>query len=139
VARSAPSWTRWGEPGWWERYWDDVRPRIVLVRVRSGRFDLRWGMPLWALEESLRFALLALPWLSYGRRRLGAGRERQPTRSSRSARSPGEAPSRPPWGTLLALLEGQGEGLLRLGRGEPFVLVEAAEGDQQVLIEITQY
>lgn len=62
----------WEEPAWWERYLEDVRPRLVLLRLRIDRVDVRWGVPLWALEESLRFVVLTLPWIFYGARRLPA-------------------------------------------------------------------
>ena len=45
---------RWGDPGWWARYWDDVRPRLLWLRIDADKVRIRWGMPEWALEESLR-------------------------------------------------------------------------------------
>jgi hypothetical protein len=139
-ARALPEWLpHWEEPGWWDRYWHDVRPRLVLVRVHVDRFRLRWGMPLWALEESLRFALLALPWIAYGWRWLPARWRSELARPDRRARIVLESPDRVPWAALVALLEGHGEGMLRLESGEPFVLVEAGDGEQRVQVEITQF
>lgn len=128
----------WEEPGWWERYLEDVRPRLVLLRLRIDRVDVRWGVPLWALEESLRFVVLTLPWLFYGARRLPARWRGPLVRSKRMARWSTERSQRPPWHALVALLEGYGDGMLRLERGEPFVLVEAGADGRRVLIEITQ-
>src|SRR5690554_7091706 len=36
---------------------DEVRPRFVLLRVRSSSANITWGMPLWAAEEIVAFAL----------------------------------------------------------------------------------
>jgi hypothetical protein len=137
--RALPEWLPpWDEPGWWDRYWRDVRPRMLLLRIRALRFDLRWGVPLWAIEESLRFALLVLPWVAYGWRWIPERWRTELARPGRRARIVIEPTDRPPWPALLALLEGHGEGMLRLEPGEPFVLVEARDAGQRVLVEITQ-
>jgi hypothetical protein len=126
----------WDDPGFWQRYWEDVRPRFLVVQLRAERVRLRWGMPLWVVEELLRFGLLALPWVAYGWRVLPRPWRDELARPDRRWRVELEGPRWPPWPALVALLEGHGEGMLRLPPGEPFVLVEAGE---DVRIEISQY
>ncbi len=36
---------------------DEVRPRFVLLRVRTDSAKITWGMPLWAAEEIVAFLL----------------------------------------------------------------------------------
>jgi hypothetical protein len=129
---------QWDDPAWWSRYWDDVRPRFVLVRIRAERIHLRWGMPLWAVEESLRLVLLALPWVAYAWRWLPERWRAELARPDRRIRIAIEPTTRPPWHTLVALLQGHGEGMLRMERGLPFVQVEAASGRGLVHVEVTQ-
>lgn len=62
-------------------YLDDVRPRIVVLRLRADKVNLAWGMPLWAAEEIVAFLLGAAALMKAGlplaphawRARLGAG------------------------------------------------------------------
>jgi hypothetical protein len=138
--RPLPAWVpRWEESAWWERYWQDVRPRLVLVRIKVERIDIRWGVPLWALEESLRFVLLTLPWVAYGWRWLPPRWRSELARPERRARIAIEPTTTPPWSSFVALLEGYGDGMLRLESGEPFVSVEAGDGGKRVFVEITQF
>lgn len=127
---------RWDDPGYWARFLDDLRPRFVVVRIRSGRLGLRWGVPLWAVEESLRFVLLALPWLAYAWRAAPERWRREPSRPGRRHRV--VPPARAPWGALHALLEGHGRGVLRMDPGVPFVHVEAKGGAERIVVEVTQ-
>lgn len=128
----------WGDPGFWTRAWDDLRPRFVLVRLEVGRLRLRWGAPLWPFEESLRFGLLTLPWIAYAWRRLPSRWRTELARPERPARILLEPPANAPWPALSALLEGHGEGLLRLPSGEPFVQIDVRDRKDAVRIEITQ-
>ncbi|MFU8887292.1 MAG: hypothetical protein ACNA8N_01675 [Trueperaceae bacterium] len=136
-----PNAPRWGEVDWWVRYLDDVRPRLLWLRLEADKVRIRWGVPVWALEESLRALLLLGPWVLWFARHLpiktrakasgewGRGRFRLDLDLSGE---PGPAP----WHTAVALLEGAGEGMLRLPSGEPFVHVEAGDG---VRIQIVSY
>lgn len=136
-----PNAPRWGEVDWWVRYLDDVRPRLLWLRLEADKVRIRWGVPVWALEESLRALLLLGPWVLWIARHLpiktrakasgewGRGRFRLDLDLSGE---PGPAP----WHTAVALLEGAGEGMLRLPSGEPFVHVEAGDG---VRIQIVSY
>lgn len=128
----------WGDPRFWERAWDDLRPRFVLVRLEAGRVRLRWGVPLWPIEETLRFTLLVLPWLAYAWQWAPRAWRDELARPGRRARFVLEPPVRAPWPALEALLDGHGEGLLRLPSGEPFVQIQARDSDDAVRIEITQ-
>ena len=40
-----------------ETYLQEIRPRLLTVRLKAGRVDLRWFVPSWAFEEPLRFLL----------------------------------------------------------------------------------
>jgi hypothetical protein len=128
----------WGDPRFWERVWDDLRPRFVLVRLEVGRRRLRWGVPLWPFEETLRFGLLALPWFAYAWQWAPRAWRQELAREGRRARFVIEPPVRVPWPALEALLDGHGEGLLRLPSGEPFVQIIARDREDAVRIEITQ-
>ena len=129
---------RWDDPGYWERYLDDLKPRFVLVRIEAGRVRLRWGVPLWPFEETLRFGLLLLPWLAWAWQWAPRAWREELARPERRARFVLEPPVRPPWTALEALLDGHGEGLLRLPSGEPFVQIEASDREEGVRIEIKQ-
>lgn len=131
-------WPRVDDPAFWARYWDDVRPRIVLLRVRVERVSIRWATPLWAFEETLRFLLLLLPWIGYAWRWLPRRWRDELARDDRRARFVIEPPAAVPWHALEALLDGHGEGLLRLPSGEPFVLVDVGSGSTHVHVEVTQ-
>ncbi len=129
---------RWGDPGFWERAWDDLRPRFVLVRFEVGRRRFRWGVPLWPFEETLRFGLLVLPWLAFAWQWAPRHWREELARPGRKARFVIEPPIKPPWTALEALLDGHGEGLLRLPSGEPFVQIVASDRTDAVRIELTQ-
>lgn len=106
---------RWGDPEWWRQSWIEGRPRLLAMDVRVQRFRLRWAMPAWALEESLRGAALLALWGGYALARF-APRQRQHAALRRWL--PGA-----PWGALLVLLEGVGEGVLALPHREPLLQV----------------
>ncbi len=38
-------------------YLDDVRPRFLVLRVRADKANIIWGVPLWAAEEIVAFAV----------------------------------------------------------------------------------
>lgn len=131
-------WPNWGDPAFWQRAWDDLRPRFVLVRLEVGTFKLRWGVPLWPFEETLRFGLLALPWAAYAWQLAPRRWRDELAREGRKARCVLEPPTRAPWPALEALLDGHGEGMLRLPSGEPFVQIDVHDRAEAVRIEITQ-
>ncbi len=128
----------WGERAAWEHLWADLRPRFVVVRLEIGRRRFRWGVPLWPFEETLRFGLLALPWVAYTWQWAPARWRAELARPERRARFVVEPPLGVPWSALEALLDGHGEGMLHLPRGEPFIEIEAGDRDGDVRIEITQ-
>ncbi len=128
----------WSDVTYWEAVWDDLRPRFVVVRVDVGAWHLRWAVPLWPFEELLRFGLLALPWVAYAWQWAPASWRQELARPERRARFVVEPPLRAPWPALEALLDGHGEGLLRLPSGSPFIQIEAADGEGAVRIEISQ-
>ena len=129
---------RWGDPDFWVAAWDDLRPRFVLLRLEVGRIRLRWGSPLWPFEETLRFGLLALPWVAYAWQWMPRAWRDELARPGRRARFVIEPPVGPPWSALEALLDGHGEGMLRLPSGEPFVQIDVIDRAERVRIEITQ-
>jgi hypothetical protein len=132
---------RWGDAAWWARAWDDARPRLLWLRLDADRFRIRWGMPVWALEESLRAVFLLGPWVLWFARHLPlawrsgmSGRVRR-ARFRLAIDLSGE-PGPAPWAAGRALLEGAGEGMLRLPPGEPYVHIEAG---RDVRIEIVAW
>lgn len=116
-------------------YLDDIRPRFLLLRVRADRAHFVWGVPLWALEEIVAFALGAVAFLSLLRPVLPAGWLSRlgdlPVLAS-SAPAPEEA--RPTLGELLRLADelagGSLQNVLRIPPGESYLLVNA--GDTRV-------
>jgi hypothetical protein len=127
-----------GWDGAWERWWEDLRPRFVRLTLRVGRRSIRWWAPLWPFEETLRFGLLALPWIAYAWRRAPPAWRGSRAGSGRDQRGSSEPLAGAPWSALEALLAGHGQGLLRLPPGEPFVQIEAGDRHGAVRIEITQ-
>ena len=136
-----PQAPRWHEPDWWARYWDDARPQLLWLRLEAGKVRIRWGVPVWALEESLRAVFLLGPWVLWFARHLPIKPRSRAVGEFRRGRlrlaldlsgEPGPAP----WHTVRALLEGTGEGMLRLPSGEPFVHIEAG---RDVNIRIVSY
>lgn len=118
------AWPRWQDPDWWRAYARDVRPRLLLLHVRADKVHLRWAVPVWALEETLRAVLLVGPWALWVAR--CAPRPWRARWRGRVGSLPfdltGPAGT-PPWPALRVLLEGQG-GWFDLPEGEPFVHVE---------------
>jgi len=132
---------RGGDAAWWARAWDDARPRLLWLRLDADRFRIRWGMPVWALEESLRAVFLLGPWVLWFARHLPASLRRGMSGRVRRARFRFEIdlsgePGPAPWAAGRALLEGAGEGMLRLPPGEPYVHIEAG---RDVRIEIVSW
>lgn len=128
-------------------YWEDIRPRIVLLRVRTGSINIVWGVPLWAIEEVIAFAVgaallvrAALPLLPPSWR----DRAGEPLRklgvfslswqanaelheegiAQADARS--SAAARDVYALLNEFAGGSLSGLLRLPPGEPYVKVAAS-------------
>jgi hypothetical protein len=129
---------RWDDVGWWARYWDDVVPRFVVLRLHVDRFRFGWFVPLWAIEETLRCLILLLPWGLYVTRRIVPAWGTTTLRPKPGFTISIDGPARAPWRALAALLDGHGEGLLRLRRGESLVLVEAVDAGRRVTVEIKQ-
>lgn len=138
-------------------YLDEVRPRFVVLRLRAGKVNFTWGLPLWAAEEVAAFALgcaallqSVLPlapasWRSRLNTRLNtgitvAGREVRLGAPNRAENTNHAAPH-----TGAALLEvlrtidglagGSLRDVLRLPPGEPYVKVRTGD----TLIEIAAY
>lgn len=134
-------------------YLDEVRPRFVVLRLRAGKADFSWGVPLWAAEEVAALVLggvalmkAALPLAPAAwRTRLStgitvAGREVRLGAPNRAENTNHAAPH-----TGAALLEvlrtidglagGSLRDVLRLPPGEPYVQVRT--GDTH--IEIAAY
>ena len=42
-------------------YLNELRPRLLAVRIRADKVNLRWWVPAWAIEESIRFVLRLAP------------------------------------------------------------------------------
>lgn len=116
---------RLSDPAWWRAYVRDVRPRMMLLQVRAERIHVRWGVPVWALEETLRAVLLVGPWaLWVARCAPKSWRTGWHGAVGSVAFDLRGAAGTPPWPALRALLEQQG-GWLDLPDGEPFVQIEA--------------
>ena len=45
------------DAGGFQAYLDELPPRLLTLRVDAGTVRLRWWLPMWAIEEPLRFAL----------------------------------------------------------------------------------
>ena len=43
-----------------QAYIQEIRPRILTVVIRHDRLKFRWFLPMWAIEEPLRFLLRTL-------------------------------------------------------------------------------
>lgn len=125
---------------------DEVRPRFVLLRVRTGSANITWGMPLWAAEEIVAFALGAaavvrtvLPLMPRAwRARLGHGMNINGRRVDFGLGYDGGTSS----GTLLELWRtvdsfagGSLRDVLRVPAGEPYVKVQTDD----TLIEIAAH
>ena len=127
-------------------YVDDVRPRFVVLRVRANNVNIIWGLPLWAAEEVVAFALGAAWLLKVGmpllpaavRGKLGAGI----TLAGREYRLTPADEMQPESGAVLELYRTVNElaggvlrSVLRVPPGQPYVQVSA--GDTHV--EIAAY
>jgi hypothetical protein len=100
---------------------DELRPRFVTLRLQTPKINVRWGMPLWAVEEILGFAVrlvllapYALPFLSETTRRRLADKAVLP-----------EA-QQAPLLLLDELFSNRGRELLKLPPGEVFVSIQTA-------------
>ena len=134
-------------------YLDEVRPRFVVLRLRTGKINVTWGLPLWAAEEVVAFVLggaalakAAVPLAPAAwRTRLGTGINVAGRAAPLVApnRSTGGHQATPDTGaslleilrTINALAGGSLRGVLRLPPGEPYVQVRT--GDTH--IEIAAY
>lgn len=116
------------DEGGWRDYLEELRPRFVGFRLVTGKVRIVWGVPLWALEETVSLLLRLLPLLPHLAPLL-PGRARRVV----SAWSGGASETLVP--ALEALLSQPWHDLLRLPSGEPLVSVETDE----VFIEIRQY
>jgi len=118
-------------------YLDELRLRLLIVRIEAGRVRLRWAVPTWAIEEPLRFLLRLIPValaIAPGatRRlvdRVGAARMVDPAPD-------GAARSGDLWRAVDRLFSEADRDLLRLPADLPFVDVETK--DVRVLIGQTR-
>lgn len=110
----------------WRSYLSELRPRFVTFRLVTGNVRLYWGVPLWALEQTVSLALRLLPLLPHLTPLLPA---RARPHLARWRGSQGALV-----GVLELLLSEPWHDLLRLPPGEPFVSVETDE----VFLEIRQ-
>lgn len=134
-------------------YLDEVRPRLVVLRLRASKINITWGVPLWAVEEVTALVLgcaalvkAALPlapaaWRTrlstgitvVGREiRLGAG---SATAGVHQIAPHAGASVLEVLRTIDALAGGSLRNVLRLPPGEPYVMVRT--GDTH--IEIAAY
>ncbi len=114
-------------------YLGEIRPRFVVLRLRSGKANITWGVPLWAAEEVLGFALgvaallnalapRALTRFGAGGVRAEAGNSPQNTTAALLAA----------WRTLNALAGGSLRDVLRVPPGEAYLEVRAANTHIQI-------
>ncbi len=122
-------------------YLDDVRPRLLVLRVRARGRHIVWAAPLWPFEQLLAVAL-GLALLAPGALRYLPGRLRSSLGSALAGNAGADAAAvlgREAPGTLLARLEllaGGGLGdALRLPPGEPYLRIHTDEAD----IDLTAY
>lgn len=128
-------------------YLDEIRPRVLMLRVKAEKVKIAWAVPLWALEEVVAFALgaaalltVALPLLpTAARRRLEAGvRVGGQQFDFGIAQGDSEAPAtrRETLWRIYELMNDYAGGslrdVLRVPAGEPYVKVDA----QGALVEI---
>lgn len=102
-------------------YLEELRLRLLFVRIQAGRVNLRWWVPTWAIEEPIRFLLRLLPLLRalapaasrrvLARISLPVGGEDLPTSASL-------------WTTFDALFSEHDRDLLALPHDVPFVDVQ---------------
>mgnify|MGYP007055517464 CR=1 FL=1 len=112
-------------------YLGEVRPRFVMLRLRTEKVNISWGVPLWAAEEVLGFALGVAALLNAlaprALNRFGAG-------SALGVRVESDNAPRPTttaalleaWRTLNALAGGSLRDVLRVPPGEAYLEVRAA-------------
>lgn len=106
-------------------YLDDLRPRLLTLRLRVKGLHLRWAIPLWAVEEIVLFALKLAPLLPVLARYTPGYARRNPSPDF------GEFDIA---GFLIGLLSEEGRNTLRLPPDRAFVVVETRDA----LIEIGQ-
>lgn len=134
------------------QYLDEIRPRFVVLRLRTDGANITWGAPLWAAEEVLGFmlgtaalmkALLPLTPRAW-RQRLNQGLEiagrTVPLMSPAAEVAYVERPSTTAalaeaWRTIDSLAGGALRDMLRIPLGEPYVEVRAGD----TLVEIATY
>lgn len=119
-------------------YLDEVRPRLVVLRVRADKVRITWGVPLWAAEEVAGFLLGAAALLNAAlplaplawRRRLAQGitvRGRQLKLEHVVARPNEGASALELFRTIDALAGGSLRDVLRVPAGEPYVNVRTGD------------
>ena len=111
----------------WRSYLEELRPRFVIFRLATGRVRIFWGVPLWALEQTVSLALRLLPLLPHLTPLLPARVRPQLARWGGGSQSALIA-------ALELLLSEPWHDLLRLPPGEPFVSIETDD----VFLEIRQ-
>ncbi len=120
-------------------YLDELRPRVLVLRVRAGRVRFAWAAPLWPFGEVLSFAagvvLLARALLAAWARR--GGRLPQSLAEATAFAGTGAVgdatPS--PLAALDALAGARFGDRLRLPPGEPYLRVRTPEAS----VELTTY
>ena len=109
-----------------DAYLREIRPRLLTLRLKAGRLDLRWLVPSWAVEEPIRFLLratsLAIAVAPERARWLAAAA------GSAARPAPGDAtPSARWWRAADAFFSEADRDLLALPDGVPLVDVRAAD------------
>lgn len=118
-------------------YLDELRPRLLIVRIDAGRVRLRWALPSWAIEEPLRFLLRLIPIATA----IAPGLTRRLTvrigvAGSLDASTHGPSRSSDLWRSVDRLFSEADRDLLRLPADLPFVDVETK--DVHVLVGQTR-
>jgi len=125
-------------------YADELRPRMLVMRVRAGRVRFAWMVPLWPVEELVALvagaALLAHAAWPLWAGAVGGRRWRLRTRLADVAGHAGAAPDAR--GTLAAVLAGLSTpagshpgDILRLPPGAPYLSIRS----RRAAVDLTAY
>ncbi len=120
-----------------DAYLREIRPRLLTLRLKAGRADLRWFVPSWAFEEPLRFLLrLAHVGVAFAPERFGAlaaavrrplGATDMPIRRASSIPTPTDRTDPAHWWPVLdAFFSEADRDMLSVPSGVPLVDVQAA-------------